>query len=182
MKQQKPYNIIPRYIAEDYLNKKLTRSELILCLWLRSIADIFGFTSTSVTALRDDMFPNVETNTVQKLLLSLRKKRYIHFRNHQGRRGTFRIESDEWLMKDKGFKSIAHHFTQNEVISKPLMTDEPMTKLGQNIEDENQKLDEQKRLLVKGFSVNKGYSVVTSHHNEHDTEQERKKDDTLENY
>lgn len=171
----KSYVTIPRYIAEDYLNKKLTRSEFILCIWLRSTADIYGFTTTSVTAIRDDMFPKVEVNTVQKLLLSLRKKKYIYFPNHQGRRGSIRIESDSWLMKTKGTKSIAHHFEQSDATSDGLTASESDTNLQQNLGGQNQKLIEQRNLLKERFSINKQLPQFTSHYNDHNNEKEIEK-------
>lgn len=177
MQTEKPksYTTTPRYIVEDYLDKKLTRSEFILCLWLRSTADINGYTTTSVTAIRDDMFPGVEVNTVQKLLLSLRKKKYVYFPNHQGRRGSIRIESDDWLMKTKGTKSIAHRFSQNNVTTDALSIPEPIAELEQTLGGQNQKLIEQKRELSSRFSGLDRFDQFTSHHNEHNNENEKGK-------
>ena len=177
MQTEKPksYTTTPRYIVENYFDKKLTRSEFILCLWLRSTADINGYTTTSVTAIRDDMFPGVEVNTVQKLLLSLRKKKYVYFPNHQGRRGSVRIESDDWLMKTKGTKSIAHHFTQNEVMSAITPTPEAMVEPQQKFGGQNQKFLEQKRQLSNRFSDLSRFDQITGYNNEHNNEKEKEK-------
>lgn len=169
----KSYITVPRYILEDYLDKKLTRSEFILCVWIRCGADINGFTTTNVTSLRNDMFPDVKVNTVQKLLLSLRKKKYLHFPSHQGRRGSIRIESDTWLMKTKGTKSIAHHFNQNEIISDGIPVSESTAEPEQNLDGQNQKFIEQKEELTKGFSNFGESSRFRSHYNEYNNKKEK---------
>ncbi len=172
----RPYNTLPRFLAEDYLDKKLTRSELILLLWLRSIADIFGVTTTSASTLRDDMFPGVEVNTVEKLLLSVKKKGYVDYPNHQGRRGSIRIQSDEWLIRGKGVLRITKLPNPSEVISVPQITGESGAEVNHKLNDENQKFLEQKNQLAQRFSIIPTDYAITSHHNEHEHENKKEND------
>ncbi len=175
--QQKPrpYNTLPRFIAEDYLDKKLTRNEYILCVWLRSLADPYGVTTTSATALRDDMFPSVEVNTVEKILLSLRKKAYVAFPNHRGRRGSVRVQSDEWLIRGRGIKRIAINDPPIQGDAKSSMIEERHTEPSHNLEGQNQSFVEQKSRMTSRISVGSKYDRFTGHHNEHDNEQEQEK-------
>jgi hypothetical protein len=175
----KPYNTIPRYITEDFLDKKLTRNELILYLWLRAIADIKGFTKASIGDIRDDMFPKVDVNYVQKLLLSLRRKKYLYFENHQGRRGSFRIEFGDWLLKDKVIKSIEHRFDKSKVIGDASQEDHQEPVVDQELVVASQNLMEQKDQLIKRFSLNSDARQVRSYHNEHDNEHHIENHDTL---
>lgn len=172
----RPYNTLPRFLAEDYLDKKLTRSELILLLWLRSIADIFGVTTTSSSTLRDDMFPGIEVNTVEKLLLSVKKKGYIDYPNHQGRRGSIRIQSDEWLIRGKGVLRITKPSNPSEVMSMPQSTGESEAEANHKLGDENQKFLEQKNQLTQRFSIIPTDHAITSHHNEHEYENKKEND------
>lgn len=182
----KSYSTLPRYITEDYLDKKLQRNEWILLVWLRSIADPYGVVNANTAALRDDMFPLVEVNTVVQLLRSLRSKKYIYYENHQGHRGSFRIKVDEWLLKDKGFRSIAHHFTQKQGEDEPQMSEPTDTKPGSEpthtSEVPTHTLDEMKSRLVDRFSMNPERRGLTGTYNEHDTEQKKENHDTLGNY
>ncbi len=170
------YNTLPRFLAEDYLDKKLTRSELILLLWLRATADIFGVTVTSASTLRDDMFPDVEVNTVEKLLLSVKKKGYIAYPNHQGRRGSIRIQSDEWLIRGKGVLRIARPSSHNKVTGAVESTGDSDEEGAHKLSTQNQKLVEQKNKLLQGFSITPIDSEITSHHNEHDNENKKEND------
>lgn len=181
-----PFSTLPHYIRNNYLDKKLQRNEWILLVWLRSIADPYGIVNANTTALRDDMFPSVEVNTVVKLLRSLRSKKYIYYENHQGHRGSFRIKVDEWLLKDKGFRSIAHLFTQKQGEDEPQMSEpantEQSSEPSHTLEVPTHTLDETKSRLVEGFSMNPWRRELTSPYNEHDTEQKKENDDTLGNY
>lgn len=182
----KSYSTLPRYITEDYLDKKLQRNEWILLVWLRSIADPYGIVNANTTALRDDMFPSVEVNTVVQLLRSLRRKKYIYYESHQGHRGSFRIKVDEWLLKDKGFRSIAHHFTQKQDENEPPMSEpsdtEPSPEPSHTSEVPTHTLDEMKSRLVDRFSMNPQRRELTGTYNEHETEQKKENYDTLGNF
>lgn len=117
------FTTIPRHITTDFIEKKLQRNEWILLVWLRSLGDTYGFVNGNTTALRDDMFPSVKVNTVEKLLSSLRSKGYIRYENHQGQRGSFRIELDEWMMKKAGFRSFLSNKTIEQGDARKLNTD-----------------------------------------------------------
>jgi len=185
--QIKPYSTIPRSIAEDYHDKKLQRNEWILLVWLRSISDPYGYATVNTTALRDDMFPNVKVNTVVQLLRSLRSKKYIYYKNHKGQRGSFRVEMDDWLVKDGAQKSIAHRFTDTEdkgesKTSKP--TDiKPTPEPTHTLDAPTHRLDEMKSGLVSKFSMNSQGRGLTGIHNEHEPENQKENhENTLDNY
>ncbi len=172
-KKPRPYNTLPRFIAEDLLDKKLTRSEWILCVWLRNIADPYGVTTTSAAAIRDDMFPSVQVNTVEKLLLSLKRKGYIRYPNHRGRRGSVRIESDEWLIKGKGVKRLADSKETNEVPNEIQTPMQPDAEPSHNLIEQNHNFNDPKRALVTRFSMGSKYARLTSHHNEHEPDKDK---------
>src|SRR5690349_3192483 len=79
---------VPRYIAEDRKNGKLTPREWELYVWMRTQADPYGKYTASIPALRTDLALKSD-NYTNKLLLSLLSKNYIHFQGRQGRRGAF---------------------------------------------------------------------------------------------
>ncbi len=154
----KPYNTFPHYISNDYLDDKLQRNEWILLAWLRSIADPLGIVRANETALRDDMFPDVEVNTITQLLRSLRKKGYIKYENHRGKRkGTFRIELDEWLLKGRTLRRYS----------------EQTAEVTHKLDGQTHKSDDENETSDKGLSSGSDSPQVISHHIEQDNDNEK---------
>lgn len=179
------YNTIPHFIATDFRAGKLTRNELALLLWLRAIGNPYGIATTSLEALRDDMFPDLKKNTVNTILLSLFKKCYVFFERRQGRKGSFDIHLDHWKMPN-GYKTLDRFFDSSIRDSESKGTrgvaypQAKASEVSQKSEVPNQKWREQTNELVKRFSVDAPSAPIRSRHNEH--ENENKNNDTLGNY
>lgn len=178
-----PYSTLPHYIKDDYLDKKLQRNEWILLVWLRSIADPYGIVNANTTALRDDMFPTIEVNSVVQLLRSLRSKGYITYENHQGQKGSFRIKVDEWFLKDKGFRKITPHTKEDEPQSTEPENSHPTSEPTHTSGGATHTLEEMKSGLIDKFSMNSRERELTSTYNEYEPEQKKENhESTLGNY
>ena len=188
--QKRPtYNTIPRYIQRNFRRGKISRNELFLLLWLRAIGNPYGIATTSLDALRDDVFPKLKKNTVNTTLLSLREKQYVYFELRQGsRRGSFEIHLDDWKTP-KSYKTLDRFFTGEEHKVDKTNEDEPSgsestdnpqeesPQVHQKLEEQNQKLMEAKRGLISKFSGGSETRQIRSYHNEQDNEHKIKKDD-----
>jgi hypothetical protein len=67
---------------------------------LRMKADIFGFTHTTYKKIRDDFFPDMEVNSVNKLFESVRKQNCIQYPDHRGSPRPFKIINYEFKLPD----------------------------------------------------------------------------------
>lgn len=177
--QNRPsYNTIPHYIAADYRSGKLKLNELMLLLWLRATGNPYGFTTTSLDALRDDIFPELKKNTVNSTLLKLRQKRYVYYELRQGRRGSFDIRLDHWLTPKNGYQTLGKFFAADDEgikAAEESSSQEPYPQAhpsedSQKLAGQNQKLREMKSGLMKGMSVNSESRSIRSYQHEHETE------------
>lgn len=97
--KEKFFNTIPHSFRQDFYDKKLNTSEWNLLLHLRAIADRYGACRVTADELRKDVFKNdVARGTVNDLLLSLRKGKYIWYPNRKGNGGPFQIINNHWLV------------------------------------------------------------------------------------
>lgn len=106
----------PRWIADLYREKKISQSEFLVYVWIRLDSDVYGKTRTSFADLTYDLFRGkIKSNTVDKVVLALRKKKLIYYEKMQGKKGgTFIIYNDEILLKGGQRTSIDHRFSGEE--------------------------------------------------------------------
>lgn len=182
------YNTIPHYIAADYRSGKLKLNELMLLLWLRAIGNPYGFATTSLDALRDDIFPELKKNTVNSTLLKLRQKQYVYYELRQGRRGSFDVHINHWQTPKGGYKTLDKFFTADskgvkeaaESSSQESYPQASSSEDSQKLAGQNQKLREMKSGLINRMSVNSESRPIRSYQHEHDTEHQIDNHDTLE--
>ena len=181
------YNTIPHYVAKDYRSGKLAFNERNLLLWLRAIGDPYGVATTSLSDLRDDVFPKLKKNTANAVLLKLLQKHYIFYELRQGKTGTFDIHLNHWMMPKGGYKTLDGFFPsagqdisdgdktineENHPPVRPLETNQKSVV-------QNQKLVELKNQLISKVSANPDSQKIRSYHNEHETEHQTQTHDTL---
>lgn len=123
------YVIFPRQIVSDFLAGRLSKPELLVYYWLRQNGDPYGKVRMSLSELRGFYPSNVSENFINKVLLSLKGKRYIYYAPRAGRRGPFEIEMGEWILPNKGgIKSLNKFFAplvRPEETSRPPLQSEP---------------------------------------------------------
>jgi hypothetical protein len=95
---------IPRKVASDYRNRLLTRQERDVYVWLRMIANPYGIATVEFESIAADCFGRGKSaNYANRVMLALKGKRYIHYEDRSGRRGSFEVHLGEWPLprKDK---------------------------------------------------------------------------------
>ena len=181
------YNTIPHYVAKDYRSGKLAFNERNLLLWLRAIGDPYGVATTSLSDLRDDVFPKLKKNTANAVLLKLLQKHYIFYELRQGKTGTFDIHLNHWMMPKGGYKTLDKFFSsdEQEIGKESKSSNEGARSLvsppkgNQKLGVQNQKLVELKSQLINKVSASSDSQQIRSYHNEHDTEHQIETYDTL---
>lgn len=165
-----PYIPIQRFVTSDYRNGKITRNELILYWWLRNNANPYGITSTSLEAIVADFFPDVGVNYINRLLLSLRSKRYLYYPSRQGRRGPFEVRFGHWKRPDDTYVTLDNFFEYELVRSKDENTSGPDTEASKSLDVPSQKSGHTNNLVIQSQTdISKGQGVRTSY-NDKDTD------------
>jgi hypothetical protein len=105
------YVITPRYIKSDYFEGKLTRPERNLLLWLRVCGDPYGIAVVTLDGLSQETFnQSCDKSYINKLLLSLKSKRYVWYSDRTGRRGSFEVHMGDWILPSKHLKKLDGYF------------------------------------------------------------------------
>ncbi|MDE2399626.1 MAG: hypothetical protein KGL67_01265 [Patescibacteria group bacterium] len=112
---KEPFIPFPRFLVEHYRNHLITYRELELHNWMRLHANMFGIASVNVHAMLDDLPHFKSVDRITKVLRSLRRKKYIHYQERKGRRGTFEVRFDHWLLKGGKVQTLDRYFEQEKV-------------------------------------------------------------------
>jgi len=93
---------IPKEYASDYRNRLISKQEREMLVWLRMLASPYGIAVADLDSLANDCFSKgAGKNYANKILLSLKRKRYIYYEERSGRRGSFEIHLDHWPLPRK---------------------------------------------------------------------------------
>lgn len=177
--QPEPYITIPRYIASDYREGKISLNEWILYTWIRTNANPYGIASANISALRTDVFPKVTENYVNQLLLSLRDKKYLYFASRQGHRGSFEVHFGDWLLPAGRIKRLNTFFGLPEVRSTDETPTEQEPEVTLKSDALSQKLNVSKSELDEVFSFDSPARSVRSPYNDTDKEKDKEKNESL---
>lgn len=168
----KPFITIPRSIANDFKAGAMTFNELVLYLWMRINADPYGKYTASIPALKDDIFKGVSENYVNKLLLSLRSKKYLHFPHRQGRRGSFIVSFPDFITPESKITTL-DKFTPPEATPIQDISKAPSSSEGsQNPTTQSQNFQEAKNRLGKALSFDSPAPQIRTHYNDNENENE----------
>lgn len=107
------YVIFPRSILSDFRNGELTIPEFIVLCYLRLGYNPYGKVLTSLENIRSDMFSNkVGKSYINKIVLSLKSKKYLHFDNRTGRKGSFEVRFGDCITPEKKILTLDKYFSQ----------------------------------------------------------------------
>lgn len=186
MKENKLPSFItfPRSIVSDFRDGKLSRTEFIAYVWIRLNANPYAIAIVSLESVREDIFPKLKRasgkNFINKILLSLRTKNYIHFNDRRGQRGSFEVRFGDWKLPN-GAISTLDKATQLPITKVEERESKSKEEVKNNLSSPSQKFIEvRKEIAGRSFSF-PGISQVRSPHNEHEHQNEHYKNDTLEN-
>lgn len=163
--------IFPREILEARKLGQLSSTELHVYAYIRLSGNPYGMASVSLDDIRNDEFDGrVSVNYVNKIVLSLKRKRRIDFEKRSGRRGSFLVRIDEWMLPNGNVRYLDDAKTNLQVrpdtlpISGNLSEDDP------SLPTPGQTLAEKKMALVKQLSTDHSGNIVRSYYNDNDNE------------
>jgi len=167
---------IPRKIAQDRRSGLLSRPEYDVYMWTRHNANPYGIAIVSLSDIKNDIFDGrVSENYVNKLLISLKSKRYIYYKKRAGRRGSFEVHFGDWILPDKKIKQLDYLFNPKEVRTKDTTLTPNLSEPSQNEEGVSQSFNDlkiQASSIAFEKSINKKVRASyndTDTHNENDT-------------
>lgn len=174
MEEKKPnYTTLPRAIWSDWENGKLSTPERNLLYVLRAKGNPYGYCSADMAGLAMDAFNSpVDKSYINKLLLSLRSKKYVWYQDRQGRRGSFQVHLDLWLMKDGHLGTLDKYFIQSPNRSLDVTVSQVQAEVSEEKDDLSQKskdLIESIRAIAKGKKMDK---PVRGYDNDNNKEKE----------
>lgn len=155
------YVVMPRHISQDSRNGLISNPERNLLMWIRLTADMTGVSNCSMQGLADEAFNDkVSTSYINKLLRSLKGKRYLWYRDRNGRRGSFEVHLPEWLLKNGTVKEIDNLFHKESVRARVEIKTEIKTEIKAEVklqpepilEDDSQKIIERKKAITAMLS------------------------------
>ena len=144
------YVILPRRVASDYRDGFLTIAERNLYFWLRISGNPHGIAHVDMDNLAKESFNNsVDKSYINKLLLSLKSKKYVWYKERKGRRGSFELHMGDWILPNKTIKTLEHCFIQKSVISRTRSESKGQTDVSTYLDVDSQRLESKKKVMSK---------------------------------
>lgn len=111
-----------RYIMHDYLDGKISYEEMIIIIWLQLCANPhIGKCKVSYDGLAKDLSGLVKNrnkhnkkNFINKIMLALKRKKYISYTSQQGRRSSFEVLLGNYPLSSGDFTNIENVFLDSE--------------------------------------------------------------------
>ena len=165
------YVKLPRSIKTALIDGLLQYEEYTLLVWLWLIANPrSGRAHVSYAGLAKDFKDRYLKNKVNKLMLELKRKKWIWFESQQGRRSSFNVDISEYPLSDGTFKYIEHRFEQKSGRSEDGTDEQTPAEAPAEVGDILQKLESEKKKLVTRFSFTSESSVGRSQKNDNEKE------------
>jgi len=169
------YVIFQRKIAADYRDEIINKDEFLIYTWLRLNADPYGISVTSLSSLGQDLFGKEKTeNSINKLLLSLKRKKFLFYKKRTGSRGSFRIHFGGFILPTKAITSLDKLFEEEEKANSMQKNDPEELKLGQNSSSAKQNLNSAETIIKSMTSKYRTTSRSRAYNN--DTNKDKEND------
>lgn len=169
------YVVLPRYIKTDYFDGKISKPERNLLIWLRLSGDPYGIATVSMDNLANDSFnTSVDKSYINKLLLSLKSKRYVWYSDRTGRRGSFQVHMGDWILPTKQIKKLDGFFDDTEIIGGRLSKGVEQAEVEPENKVESQRLSEQNNVANKSNNIKSIKELLRGYDN--DTYKEKEND------
>ena len=97
------YVIMKRELISDYLNRKINIDEFFLIAWIRLSANPYGLATVNMNTFSGDLFrPKKKVNQITKMMLNLKKQRYLYYKQRSGSRGSFQVHLPDFILPNTG--------------------------------------------------------------------------------
>jgi len=178
MENLKDFYITPRKIGRDLRSGDLTPDEWKVYMYIRQSGNPYGVAAISLEDIRNDLYKSRKPPSISyfnRIVLSLKSKRYIYFKERRGRRGSFEVYLGDWVLPDKTIKTLAVFFGQDEVRGEGAGEVRTQSEVNQNLSTPSQRLAEQKESVLECFSFDQLNEPVRGLNNDNDTDKENDK-------
>ncbi len=165
------YVKLPRSIKTALIDGHLKFEEYAILVWLWLTANPrSGRAHVSYAGLSKDFKEKYDKNRVNKIMLELKRKRWVWFARQQGRRSSFNVDIGNYPLSDGTFKYIEHHFEQKSGRSDDTTPEQTPAEAPAEVDDISQKLESEKKKLVARFSFTSDSSLGRSQKNDNEKE------------
>ena len=165
------YVKLPRSIKTALIDGLLRFEEYAILVWLWLTANPrSGRAHVSYAGLSKDFKEKYSKNMVNKIMLELKRKRWVWFASQQGRRSSFNVDISEYPLSDGTFKYIEHRFEQKSGRSEDDTDEHSLAEVPEEVDDISQKLESEKKKLVARISFTSEISNGRSSKNDTDKE------------
>lgn len=174
----KDFVIVSRKIRNDYSNGKITLNEFFVLLWIFLNTNPYsGFFVMSYEGLAQDFKRRISYDSARKIISSLRRKQYIYFLDHKGRKGSFPVYPLDFILTNRKVQTLDYLENKLSITTQSQVNTEPDTKLENNFRSQNHNFEEQKKSLISGFSMNNQDPQITTPYNDNDNKNNKHIDD-----
>jgi hypothetical protein len=168
--------LFPRKILTALRAGEITKNEYIVYSYLRLSGSPYGIAVASLDNIRNDIFQGkVSVNYCDKLVLSLKSKRYIYYHDRRGRRGSFDVDLGDWILPTKAIKTLDKFFDGSAVRGLEENETDSSSEARPTLVLARQTFNEQKECEFKGISD--FFDDVAVRASNNDTQKEKDKDD-----
>ncbi|MBI2482246.1 MAG: hypothetical protein HYV76_01645 [Candidatus Vogelbacteria bacterium] len=165
------YVKLPRSIKTALVDGYLRFEEYSVLVWLWINANPRnGKAHVSYAGLSKDFKEKYSKNHINRLMLNLKRKKWIWFAGQQGRRSSFHVDIANYPLSNGTFTDLAHCQRQKSGRSESTTDEQSQAEVPTEVDDVRQKLESDKSALVERFSFNQKSSFGRSPKNDNEKE------------
>ena len=165
------YVKLPRSIKTALVDGYLRFEEYSVLVWLWINANPrTGRAHVSYAGLSKDFKEKYSKNHINRLMLNLKRKKWVWFAGQQGRRSSFHVDIANYPLSNGGFVDLEVRSKQKSGRSESDIPEQSPAEAQTEVSDVRQKLESDKSALVERFSFNSESSFGRSPKNDNEKE------------
>ncbi len=165
------YVKLPRSIKTALVDGYLKFEEYSVLVWLWINANPRnGQVLASYAGLSKDFKEKYSKNHINRLMLNLKRKKWVWFPGQQGRRSSFHVDIASYPLSNGEFTNLEHCKKQKSGRSEGAIDEHSVAEVPTEVGDVLQKLESDKSALVERFSFNSKNSFGRSPKNDNEKE------------
>ena len=165
------YVKLPRSIKTALVDGYLSFEEYSILVWLWINANPrIGKAHVSYAGLSKDFKEKYSKNHINRLMLNLKRKKWIWFPGQQGRRSSFHVDISNYPLSNGGFVELEKRIKQKSGRSESDIPEQTPAEVPTEVSGVRQKLESDKNALVDRFSFNSESSLGRSSKNDNENE------------
>jgi hypothetical protein len=165
------YVKLPRSIKTALVDGYLSFEEYSVLVWLWINANPrIGKAHVSYAGLSKDFKEKYSKNHINRLMLNLKRKKWIWFPGQQGRRSSFHVDISNYPLSNGSFVELEKRIKQKSGRSESDIPEQTPAEVPTEVSGVRQKLESDKNALVDRFSFNSESSLGRSSKNDNENE------------